>query len=80
MNIKLEEKHLADIATGAAGPGCRFLEVGSWDGGSAAILGRIAKAHGGSLVCVDWWKGSPGTALWGQDQHRDVYSEFWARI
>lgn len=35
-----------------------FVEVGSWKGRSTSFIGRICKANGTRLVCVDHWNGS----------------------
>ncbi len=71
---------LSSLAAMAAGNGCRFLEIGSWCGDTALVLGKAAKTSGGKLFCVDWWKGSPGTALFEAARKRDVYSFFWNRV
>lgn len=52
-----ELMRLAEAAcAGVAKP--KMLEVGSWLGGTALRLGRIAQQRGGALYCVDIW--SPG--------------------
>ena len=71
---------LRALAEAAARPGGRFLEVGSWLGESAAILGKVAQSHDGHLFCVDWWKGSPGTELFAAAQREDIFAGFWERI
>ncbi|MGD1000268.1 MAG: class I SAM-dependent methyltransferase [Candidatus Brocadiia bacterium] len=75
-----QEIVLRTLAEAAARPGARFLEVGSWLGESAAILGKVAQCHDGHLFCVDWWKGSPGTELFAAAQREDIFSRFWAGI
>lgn len=71
---------LTALAASVARAGCRFLEVGSWCGDSAVVLGKIARKHGGHLYCVDWWKGNIGTRLERIAGKVDVYSLFWQRI
>ncbi len=75
-----QKMFLVELAKSATRPGCRFLEVGSWCGDSAVLLGRVAQEHGGHLFCVDWWKGSPGTELAGIASREDVFAFFWGRI
>jgi len=75
-----QEIVLRTLAEAAARPGARFLEVGSWLGESAAILGKVAQCHDGHLFCVDWWKGSYGTELYGTAQKEDVFARFWTGI
>ncbi|MGO8704412.1 MAG: class I SAM-dependent methyltransferase [Candidatus Brocadiia bacterium] len=75
-----QENILRALAEAAVRPGARFLEVGSWLGESAAILGKVAQSHDGHLFCVDWWKGSPGTELFAAAQREDIFSRFWERI
>ena len=71
---------LRAIAESVARPGCKFLEVGSWCGDSAIILGTIARKNGGHLFCVDWWKGNIGTDLEDIAKKRDIFSLFWKNI
>lgn len=89
MDVDIGEKQIQGVeqkvvlealASMAARPGCLFLEVGSWCGDTSAILARIAREHGGHLVCVDWWKGSPGTGLAEIAKKKDVYAYFWNRM
>jgi predicted O-methyltransferase YrrM len=83
QQMAVEEQAVVLAALGAAAAaraGCRFLEVGSWCGDSAVVLGKIAKEQGGRLYCVDWWKGNVGTGLESVARKVDVYSLFWQRI
>lgn len=54
-----------DQAVEAAGDGDTLVEVGSWMGKSAVYLARRVQESGKRLrvVCVDPWKGTPGTQL-----------------
>jgi hypothetical protein len=71
---------LRALAQAVARPNCRLLEVGSWCGDSAVVLGNVAKANGGHLYCIDWWKGNVGTDLERIANSRDIYSLFWERV
>lgn len=71
---------LRTLAQSVARPRCRFLEVGSWCGDSAVVLGNVAKSQNGHLFCVDWWKGNPGTELAEIASKNDIYSHFWQRM
>jgi predicted O-methyltransferase YrrM len=75
-----QEAVLRALGELAAGDRCRFLEIGSWCGDSALVLGAAARARGGQLVCVDWWRGSPGTDLAAVAGRHDVYGYFWRRV
>lgn len=68
------------LARKAAKPGCVFLEIGSWCGDSAIILGKVAREQGGKVYCIDWWKGSIGTELEGIAAKTDVFTFFWNRM
>lgn len=80
IHSKEQEIVLETLANSVAKKGSLFLEVGSWCGDSAVILGKIAKKNNGLLFCVDWWKGNPNTELHDIAQHKDVFSFFWNRI
>jgi predicted O-methyltransferase YrrM len=80
LNNDNERRYLRALAEVAAKPGCRFLEVGSWCGDSAIILGEVARSNGGELICVDWWRGNPGTELEGIAQSVDVLTLFRSRM
>ncbi len=71
---------LRALAESVANPGCKFLEVGSWCGDSARILGKIAQENGGYLFCVDWWKGNVGTDLANIAKKEDIFSLFWKNM
>lgn len=76
-----EQEIVLQVLAGAvARPGCRFLEVGSWCGDSAVVLGKVARRHGGHLFCVDWWKGSVGTLTADIAVAEDVFAAFWERM
>lgn len=75
-----QEDVLRHFAHAAAKDQCRFLEVGSWCGDSAIILGQVAKEHNGILFCVDWWKGNMGTELSNIAEAIDIFSFFWNRV
>jgi uncharacterized coiled-coil protein SlyX len=75
-----QELVIEALAEAVSRPGVRLLEVGSWCGDSALILGRVAERAGGTLVCVDWWKGNVGTDLAQIASSVDVFSVFWKRI
>ncbi len=71
---------LAALAKSVAKPGCLFIEVGSWYGGTTIILGKIAKKNKGRLIAIDWWKGTDGTELLAMAETENIYSHFWERI
>jgi hypothetical protein len=71
---------LQSLAESVAREGVQFLEIGSWLGDSAIVLGKVAQKHKGTLVCVDWWKGNPGTGLEIIASHNDIFSKFWERV
>lgn len=68
------------LAESVAKKGVQFLEIGSWLGDSTIVLGKVAQKHKGTLVCVDWWKGNPGTGLEVIASQNDIFSKFWERI
>ncbi len=80
MAVEEQAVVLSTLAESVARSGCRLLEVGTWCGDSAMVLGEIAKRHGGHLYCVDWWKGNVGTDLEKIASARDVFSIFWERV
>lgn len=68
------------LAEEAGGDACRFLEIGTWCGDSAVVLGSVAREKGGILYCVDWWRGNEGTELKDIASKEDIFSVFWERI
>jgi len=56
-----------------------ILEIGSWMGASAVVLGAIAREQDGRLVCVDTWEGEYDQNAWVAKM-RNVYRRFWNRI
>ena len=71
---------LKALAESVARPSAKYLEVGNWLGDSTLTLAEVAKAHLGTLYCVDWWKGNVGTDLEDIASHEDIFSLFWQRI
>lgn len=78
--VDVQQDVLRALALSVARPGCLLLEVGSWCGDSAIVLGQVAKENGGHLFCVDWWKGSPETYLTAIAKDHDVHFSFWKRM
>ena len=64
----------------AARDGCKILEIGSWCGDSAIVLGNVAREKSGQMFCVDWWRGNSGTNLAEIASKVDVFSIFWERM
>lgn len=80
IHSRQQELALQYLAKKQASQGCLFLEIGSWYGDSTVILGQVAKAFGGKLVCVDWWKGNQNTEQTLVAENDDVFRAFWERI
>lgn len=87
MNIKQPQIQSAEqgivlrtLAESVAGPGCKFLEIGSWCGDSTIEIGKVAKRHNGHLFCIDWWKGNVGLDLMEIASKEDIFLFFWNRI
>lgn len=85
-SLTSEREHalLRRLCAGMVG-GCRMLEIGSWMGASAVVLGAEARARAGRLVCVDWWAGEDGNdadplRAWARSWHTDPMGAFWRRI
>jgi predicted O-methyltransferase YrrM len=53
-----------------------IVEVGSWKGGSTAVLAHVARDHGGRVFAVDHWRGNPGVLHHAQAGELDVLSLF----
>lgn len=56
--------------------GMRVADVGAWKGMSTSVLGKLAKAMGGTVFAIDHWLGNAGT--WNVTIARDfdVFSIF----
>lgn len=80
MGSSEQEVVLEALARTAGRPDCQFLEVGSWCGDSTLVLGQVARALGGHVFCVDWWKGNVGTELADIAATEDVFAAFWNRM
>lgn len=46
------------------------IEVGSFVGGSAILLGNFLKSHNGNLICIDTWCGDIN--MWLLDKFKDI--------
>jgi len=71
-----EEEAIKSLVSGVARKGATFVEVGSWKGHSASIIGNVAKQSDGHLFCVDHWKGNEGTWNVAEAQRKDIYKIF----
>lgn len=87
IDLKVNQLHtheqkivLKRLAESAAQNGCKFIEIGSWCGDSASIIGKVAKKYQGHLICIDWWKGNYDTELFEIAKQNDVFSFFWERM
>ena len=67
---------LGRLAQAVARPGMIVVEVGSWKGGSTAVLAHVARAHGGRVFAVDHWRGNLGVPHHAQARELDVLSIF----
>ena len=71
-----EEEAIRFLVSSVAGKGATFVEVGSWKGHSASIIGKVVRETGGHLYCVDHWKGNEGTWNIAESQNKDIYKIF----
>jgi len=71
---------LRTLAESVARQECKFLEIGSWAGDTACVLGHVARKNNGRLFCVDWWKGSQNTDLEQIAGEHDMFDIFWRRM
>ena len=64
---------LADLIRGAAHPGCRMAEVGSWlgNGSTQVFLRVLAPFTGAELVCIDTWRGNANV-----QRHLDIVAQY----
>ena len=67
---------LADLARKKTKEGAVFVEVGSWQGLSSSVLAIVIKSGGGTLYCIDHWKGSEGTDLAEEAAKENIYNVF----
>jgi len=63
-----------------AKPGMIVADIGSWVGGSAAVLAKVAQRNEGVVFCIDKWEGSPGTETEEMAKKVDVYQVFRERM
>ena len=54
-----DEATLRELALNASKNDAIFVEVGSWVGYSACVLGEVAKRDGGQVFCIDHWRHIP---------------------
>ena len=71
-----EEIVLAELASRAAKKDAILVEVGSWKGHSASLIGGEAKVLGGHLYCIDHWKGNEGTNNTALATNKNIYDIF----
>lgn len=75
--IQGSEKELERLVRSVGWFGMKALEVGSWAGASTRIIGKVVKEYGGTLYCIDWWKGNPGVDhLTKTAQEHDMFRIF----
>lgn len=74
--INPEEEQAFILLINKVTNGSVYVEVGSWKGRSASVIGKAVKALGKHLYCVDHWRGSEGTSLIQTAQNQDVYKIF----
>jgi predicted O-methyltransferase YrrM len=48
---------LEDLVRLATHPNMSVVEIGSWSGSSAVIIGSVVQRVFGKLYCIDWYKG-----------------------
>lgn len=53
LSTREEKEALWDLALKYVKTGSLLIEVGTWTGGSAVILGEVAKQKGARLLCID---------------------------
>lgn len=69
---EFDREALRQLIRKVACPGCLMLEVGSWLGtGSTRVFIEELQVVGGSLYCVDTWKGNPNVA-----RHQDIVRDY----
>lgn len=73
---EVDEKALTKLCEMVKNPGIRILEIGCWLGHSTSILAKYAKDNDGLVICIDNFKGSPGTFLTEYAEIHDVRKEF----
>jgi len=49
---------LRELAVMAASPNMQAVEIGSWTGLSAVLIGEVIQRVNGNLYSIDWYKGS----------------------
>ncbi len=69
-----DEGALLMLASEMSGKDKIFIEIGSWKGHSASILGMVMKRDGGKVFCIDHWQGSPG--LPHHTREKDCFNVF----
>lgn len=52
--------------------GIKILEVGSWTGVSACVLGSLAQKKKGHLTIVDWFQGNPNSHLYKEARYNNI--------
>ena len=72
----LDAMALIGLVRGAARRGAVLVEVGSWKGHSASIIGRVIGEKGGHLYCVDHWKGNEGTSGIAKAEKQNICHTF----
>ena len=71
-----EEVALTSLSGMVTTPKATFVEVGSWKGHSASIIGKVVRRNGGHLFCIDHWRGNIGTWNIAEIKEKDIYSIF----
>jgi len=66
------------LACLVARDGAVFIEVGSWKGQSAAVLGKVALECNGKVICVDHWRKTQDS--WQEPPTKDLFDAFRKNI
>lgn len=52
------------------------INVGTWKGHSASVLGEVVKPQGGHVFCIDHWKGAEATQNRAEAEKRNIFELF----
>ncbi len=78
--LRLHEEALCASAACASAAGCPLLEIGSYCGKSAYVLGMACRQNGAVVFSIDHHKGSEEQQIGQEYFDPDLYNEATARI
>ncbi len=71
-----DEAALHNLVSAVKGPKMVIINVGTWKGHSASMLGEVVKEQGGHLFCIDHFRGAANTGNRKEAEGKNIFELF----